>query len=172
VSFLLRKVRKNRWDSVFPAWLTPGDFQADPLGDLSTSGNTLSVYRVNNDKSNLNRIILALAAGCDNFANIDYIFFEESIIKEIGIKTDATLGTTADSEVNNLHIDLVELSASKLVKLCQMILENGTTGRILKDDIVTGLEANLNQGYYDLRKLTEQKKQKILNEYRKRSTRA
>jgi hypothetical protein len=72
---ILRKIRKARWyqydRSDFP-WLLEEDIPADPLGDLATNDNELSVWQINDDKSNLPRVAAALAANCDDISNLDY----------------------------------------------------------------------------------------------------
>lgn len=53
MAFLLRKIRKNRWYKEQIEWLPDGELQADPLSDLGTKSNELSVYHVVIDESNL-----------------------------------------------------------------------------------------------------------------------
>jgi hypothetical protein len=71
---MLRKIRKARWyqhnQADFP-WLLDEDIPADPLGDLVTNDNELSVWQINDDKSNLHRIAAALAANSDDISNLD-----------------------------------------------------------------------------------------------------
>ncbi len=81
----MRVVRQARWYK-YPEldWLPDGGLQADALGDLQTSGNALSVYRVENE-TDRERVIVALAANRDNLANLDYAIFDDAGLASIGI---------------------------------------------------------------------------------------
>jgi len=63
---LLHTVRQNRWlKAEAKPWLDKGDVPADPIGDLRTNGNRLSVWELVPDRSNLERIVRAIAVGRD-----------------------------------------------------------------------------------------------------------
>jgi len=147
-------VRKNKWYKTETiAWLLPGEFQSDPLGDLATSENKLSVYRVEDDRSNLGRVVAALAAKCDSIANFDYVLFEETILKEIGIKSEQTKGQTPDETVNNCHLDLIELSAFRLVDLAKQVLDRGEVGRFSLPEVTNLLVESIQKGYLNEAKM-------------------
>ncbi len=154
MSFLLRKVRKNKWyKTETTVWLLPGEFQSDLLGDLATSGNKLSVYRVEHDCSNLERVVAALAANCDKIANFDYVLFEDTILKDIGIKSEQTKGETPDETVNNCHLDLIELSAFRLVDLAKQVLNRGKVERFSPSEVTNLLAESIHKGYLDKAKM-------------------
>jgi hypothetical protein len=73
VTLIFRKIKKNRWywdtDSVEK---TADDFPADVFCDLQTRNNTLSVYLVDQDESNLDRVIAAFAANGDRPDVLDF----------------------------------------------------------------------------------------------------
>ncbi len=51
MTLLLRAIRKGRWlDAVGLDWLEEDDVAADPLADLTTRQNTLSVWERTNAK--------------------------------------------------------------------------------------------------------------------------
>jgi len=164
VSFLLRKIRKNKWYKTETiAWLLPGEFQSDPLCDLATTENKLSVYRVEDDYSNLNRVVSALAANCDKIANFDYLLFEETILKEIGIKSEQIKGDTPDEIVNNCHLDLVELSAFRLVDLAKHALNKGKVYRFLPRKVTDLLAESIHKGFInrDKMRLKQEEMEKV-----------
>jgi hypothetical protein len=141
---LLRNVRENRWlKSEAAPWLAKGDVPADPLGDLKTSQNRLSVWEVL-DRSNIERIVRALAVSSQKLADMGYVLFDSSLLATAGINTVAENGTTPDEEANNWHRDLIDLSGNKLVILTKLILENGESGTVLKKRleqlVVDGIE--------------------------------
>lgn len=130
---LLRTVRENRWHKSEAApWLERGDVPADPLGDLATSQNRLSVWEVAADRSNVERIVRAVAVGRNSLADMGYVLFNSELLAAAEIGTATEAGTTLDEGANAWHRDLVELSGNKLVTLTKAILENGESGTILK----------------------------------------
>ncbi|MEH2299367.1 MAG: hypothetical protein V7K88_10110 [Nostoc sp.] len=147
-------MRKSKWyKTETTAWLLLGEFQSDLLGDLATSGNKLSVYRVEDDCSNLERLVAALAANCDRIANFDYVLFEEKILKDIGIKSEHTKGETPDETVNNCHLDLIELSAFRLVDLAKQILDRGKVERFSPLKVTNLLADSIKKGYLNKAKM-------------------
>jgi hypothetical protein len=70
--FILRTIRKDRWYRIEDVpWLEEGDIHADPLADLNTKANELSVWLIEDDRSNLNRVVSALAATRTHISNLD-----------------------------------------------------------------------------------------------------
>lgn len=145
--FLLRKIRKNRWDIEKHSWLNLEELQADCLGDMETSENKLSLYQITDDKSNLKRVVAALVATCSNIANFDYLLFDQGLLQTIGIKSENTKGNTSDEVVNSWHIDLVEISLSKLVNLANTASQCGERGRIPQQDTKQFLVDSFRNGY-------------------------
>jgi hypothetical protein len=129
----LRTVRENRWyKSEAAPWLERGDVPADPLGDLATSQNRLSVWEVAADRSNLERIVRAVAIGRQHLADTGYVLFDSHLLTAAEITTREEIGTTLDEGANAWHRDLAELSGNRLVALTKAILQNGESGTILK----------------------------------------
>jgi hypothetical protein len=131
VPFILRKIRKARWrGSEVIGWLSSDDLQADALVDLATKDNRLSVYIVATDRFNLERILAALAGNCDFISNLDYVLLEENALDEINIKIASVKGETPDEEVNAVHRDLVELSATQILALAKLFSTRGERNRL------------------------------------------
>ena len=87
MSFILRKIRKGRWHgSDVLKWLPANELPADSLVDLATKDNQLSIYIVEGDRSNLDRIIAALSANCDFISNFDYALLDKEVLDVIKIK--------------------------------------------------------------------------------------
>ncbi len=144
---LLRKVRQNRWlKTDAQPLIDVGDVPADPLGDLSTSQNRLSVFQVDRDLANVERIARALALGGQRLDDVGFVLFDESLLEKASIVLDPIDGTTVDSVVNKCHADLANLTGNKLVALTRLILLEGESDIILKKRIVElvreGLSSN------------------------------
>ena len=159
---LLRTIRKNRWYQGDPLpWLAQGDLPADPLGDLSTTFNALSVWRVEENHSNLQQIVAALAAMRESLSNFDYALFDEKILSQVQIKISETKGVTFDEQVNVYHRDLVELSASSLVTLAGAIHASNMRERVLSKDVGLIIRQAVSEGRIELTKLKEGIQKKI-----------
>lgn len=140
MTLLLRTVRQNRWyRSEADPWLIKGDVPADPLGDLATNQNRLSVWEVATDRANIERIVRAVAVGRDRVADMGYVLFDSTFLPA-GISIEQTKGTTPDEDANAWHRDLVDLSGSKLVALTKAILENGESDTLLKRRLLELIE--------------------------------
>lgn len=151
---LLRAIRRNRWytsDTV--SWLPKGEIQADPLGDLATGNNTLSVWQVEDDKSNLEQVIAALAASRDTVSNLDYAIFDVDLLSSIGIKIEVNEGATPYEMANRWHRDLVELTATKLVRLAEAILVHSHRERVPEKKVLRLIKDAVQNGQIDKTKL-------------------
>jgi hypothetical protein len=154
VPFFLRKIRKARWyKNPDVPWLTEGELQADALGDLLTSSNQLSVWHIEDNRSNLERTIAALAANVTDISNFDYALFDQQLVYEIGIKVESTKGASPDEEVNSWHCDLIEVSASKLIELAKAIQTKAEIRRIQVQDIIQLVAEGISSGRIDRTKM-------------------
>ena len=137
MAFLLRIIRKNRWykEEAQP-FLDAGDTPADPLGDLRTDRNTLSVWYIEDDKSNLERVIAAFATARPGLDVLDYALFDCSLLSKINVTCERSTGQTPDLLANeSWHYNLRDLSGFRLVALAKVILETAEKDRILEDDV-------------------------------------
>jgi hypothetical protein len=148
--FLLHTIRKIKW-SYDPdiRWLQLGELQADALVDIKTTDNALSMWFIEDDRSNLERVIAALAANQDYPANIDYALINLSDIAGNGFKLEKTKGETADIQVNSWHHDIVELSAGRLLQLAQVFQSAAEKQRVPKPDVHQFLLRGINQKHLD-----------------------
>ena len=150
MAFLLRKIRQSKW---YPdprgSWPLERGLQADALGDLRTQRNKLSVFLVDEQRSNLERIATALAANARDWANLDYVMIDVNELASIHIKHELSPGDTPDNEVNAVHVDLMELSVSQLVHLALVFQKKGESNRFLRDDIAQKIVEGVRVGNID-----------------------
>ena len=142
----LRLVRQRRW-AVFPEieWLEPGELQADAMLDLQSSGNRLSVYRVDSD-ADVERVVVALAANRDHVANLDYAVFDDDELLEQGVAVTQLQGETPDDTANMLHHDVGELTVEKLALLARVV-GSGEHRRVHRRDMQQKLNQALWSGH-------------------------
>jgi len=167
LALLLRIIRQARWLS---AWETldtediaDNDVPADPVADLDTKQNKLSVYVVADDRSDLGRIVAALAANRPQLQKLDYALFDERTIPTISIKAQKTKGQTPDDGVNDKHLDLVALTGLKLVALARAILDQAQIERKPPKDVAALIRTEAKSGALDMDrcKLEPQERRKI-----------
>jgi len=111
------------------------------LADLCTAGNTLSVWEVDDAKTNLDAVVTALAATSDNLSNLDYALFDRNLLSDLKIEAKSVSGTSPFEDANRWHRDLVELSASKIVSLARAINELADKSRFHENQIRTLIKA-------------------------------
>jgi hypothetical protein len=133
-----------------------GEIQADAFGDLSTSNNTLSVWYVEDDKSNLDEVITALASNRDTISNLDYVLFNIDLVSSIGINIERNSGATPFETANHWHRDLTMLTASRLFKLVDIICnKNSSIERVQEKKIINLIGDAVNDGVIERAKLKE-----------------
>lgn len=156
----------GRWHPQEEYGCVEGEIPADPLGDLQTTRNKLSVWLVENneedgeeDRSNITRVATALAATCDKPDRVHYILISGDVLTDLGISVEKSEGDTPDEEANKQwHYDLYDLSAQKLLKLAESLLGKVEPKAILKgkikEHLVDGLgSGRLNRGRLNKRML-------------------
>lgn len=137
-----------------PSFLENGDIPADCLSDLRTKENKLSVWYIDDDSSNLPRVLTALAANCDDLSNIDYLLFDHQIVAELGLEVSKTSGGTPDKEANSAwHRDLEDLSGRKVLNFATAIFYGSTLGRKPENVVSEWLKAGIDNNYLDRSKL-------------------
>jgi hypothetical protein len=151
---ILRKIRTQKWASKGYKWLGEGELQADALVDLATKGNELSIYLVNDDNSNLEQVVAAMAvANTQRIDNFDYALFDDECLSRVGMKIKVTHGNTPDGEVNGLHRDLEELTVEKLIALADVIKSKARRERVPEKRVRTLVANGIVSGQINLSKL-------------------
>jgi hypothetical protein len=146
MALLLRKVKQHRWyKELAEPFLKVDDVPADPLADLQTSENLLSVWEVQEDRSNLIRIVRAVAIGGQRIDHTGYILFDSVHLDAAGIGLQKNEGRSDDKGANGWHRDLV-LSGKKILALTRLLLQHGETGTITKPVLVEALEEGIRVG--------------------------
>ena len=140
--FLLRKIRKSRWyRTARPSWLAAGCLQADPLADLGTQENKLSLWHVDDSKSNLDEVIVALATNLEHTSDIGYALIDPQLLSKSGFQIQSSPGRTKHQTAGACwHYDVIELSARRLVELAKLVMEHGETGRYSENTVIRLLE--------------------------------
>ena len=160
--FFLRKIQKRKWDRTPDlAWVPQGDLPADPLYDLRTEENQLSVFMIRDDRSNLDQVVVAIAAKWERLDNFDYALFDQETVARLRIDLHETAGDTPDAAANRWHRDLVNLTGQKLVALAVAIWACGERQRKLQKEMKRLLAEAVSSGRIDPNALTPELRKKI-----------
>lgn len=144
----LIKVKKARWENI-PDFVPIDDVAADCVADLRIEGNSLSIWQVEDDQANVNRVLVALAARCQSVSNADYVLFDDSIPGDLGLRVQLSVGQTPDDHANGWHRDLVQLTGLQLVKLAARIVQTARIDRISEKRMAQLLREALIKGQLD-----------------------
>jgi hypothetical protein len=154
---LFKGVNKRRWDwttQSYP-WLPPEEFPAAPFSDFRSLGECEdSVWVVENNPSNLSRLVTALAAGRKSPDKFDYVLIDESRVQALSIAIKETQGASADPAANEKwHRDLVELTWRKLASLIHLVHDHGQFTRVSEKDVAKLLWTGMQSGELDQSKM-------------------
>ena len=159
---LLRIATKPRW---YPqAWLAEGDAPGDILKDFGTDSCTLSVYRIDEDGSNLSVVLAGLAAAREKLDKIDYVLVADAIIAELGIKTAVTAGETPCAAANAAHVDLVELSAQTTFRLASTAFRLTSPVRKSRTDVANIIRDAKSHGHIEHDRINERIWQEVFDD--------
>ena len=148
----LRKISKSRWygHEAHP-WLPNGSLeadaiQADAMSDLKTENNALSVWRINDDRTNLEQIIIALAAKLSKPTHLDYALFDQQFLVNNEFKIEQVPGETPCAAANSCHFHLTELSVHKLTEVAELIKGKAERNRCTKKETLALIKRAIDSG--------------------------
>jgi hypothetical protein len=134
---LVRKIDKAKW--------MKGDNIKEPptadaiTGCLRTKGNTLSVWRINNE-TELEEAVLAIVSGQDRLETIDVVILDDDYFVKCKISTEETKGLTPVADLRDTHIDLCSLDFYTIGMVAEHIIES-----IKKDNLKRFTKAKLTE---------------------------
>ena len=136
--YLLRKIRKARWNPQLREEFGPFEEQdcpADCVADLGTSNCRLSLWEIDDARSNLADVIVALATNADHLSNLDYALIPRDKLEAIA-RLEATEGQTAHIQANQKwHRDLIDLSGRRLVDIAALIFSVAERRRVPEKEV-------------------------------------
>lgn len=148
-SFLI-KVVFGKWQT--EPWLPAGELQAAALSDLRCSNNKLSLWKIDNTHSNLDRVITALSVNNKKMGieQVHYVLLPTELIQSLGVKIEKSPGATLDKHANSeWHYDIIDLSISKIVAIAKCIKDQ-TIGRKTESTVKTLVRQALKEKHIDI----------------------
>jgi len=164
MEMLLRGIRKSKWyKNPDVPWLPENELQADALGDITTSSNALSVWLIEEDGSNIENVVSALASNRDELTNFDYAVLELDEVINSGINIKEATGETPDDNANGRwHRILVELTVPNINTLAITIQTSGQIKRVSPKNVKKWIREGLESGRIDPSRIED----KILHKVR------
>ena len=155
MSFVLRKL--DRRAAFYPVdWVQRGEVAADALCNLRTQGNALSVWLIDDNCTNLERIIAAVAAGRMKLDKLDYALIDPRTLDQLRIRITQEKGTSCDDDANTLwHQDLQNLSGAQLVELAVLMQTQAEFRRVHKKEVGQLIVASIRDGFIDPSRLDD-----------------
>jgi hypothetical protein len=136
--YLLRKIRRVRWDPELTKeipGLASNECPSDCLADLNTAECSLSLWQIDDDRSNLEDVVIALGSNCDRIANLDYALIDREKVEAISV-LKKTVGQSPHNVANDSwHWDLIALSAERLRQLAELMYGEAARVRITGKEI-------------------------------------
>jgi hypothetical protein len=164
---VLRKLNsRTQWDrDAYAPWVPPDELPADALGELESEENTLSVWHVEDDRSNLGAVLAAVVSTADNLRAVDYAILEVAKVEALGIKLQSTDGDSHDHAANeNWHRDMIQLTASQILSLAKLISNTETDRqRMPKRDVATSVATSVAAGRIEHAKLADSVRRAVGN---------
>ena len=133
------------------------------MRDLIPSEGSLSVFLINDDESNLQRVIAAQAARRDRTEKFDYILMDYKELDALGIQWEKTPANTPDDQVNASHIDLLCMNVSKIVDLAYAFRTNSSPVRVGETEIKELLKQGVASGHLVFSKINLKSDQEFRN---------
>lgn len=117
--------------------------------------NALSVWYVEDDGSNLERVVTALAATREHVSHFDYLLFDYAVVTDLGLTIKKTTGGTFDNAANrSWHRDLTELSGRRVLALLTTIFYASDVKRIPQGKILEWVKAAIANSEIDSSRLS------------------
>lgn len=123
MAYLMRKITLPRWIQEPHEVSCADEINAEALSDLCADENAISTWYVGDrTEEEIKRAVLALASGFRALDELKIVFLDDNELKNAGLDVESTPGITKVKEYTNLHRDIVQLNARKLIELAGLVL--------------------------------------------------
>jgi hypothetical protein len=146
---LLRKVSRDAWAeaATSPLW-AQNDCPPEMLSEVFDKRG-LSMWQVEDD-SEIPRLIAAQVMMQSSISDeFSYVLVERKLLEDANIKIIKSPAKTLDKVVNELHVDVIEVSGLALIKLAKLIFENGEVRVMRKPEIINEIKARIGNNSFD-----------------------
>ena len=121
-SHAARKYSRAKWEK--PSYVKNDDIPADAVTIcLKTTNNKLSLWECVTENNSIEEVVLALTTGTKvtHIEKMHIIALPQDAIKNAQLVLDKSEGDTLVDELRDRHVDLIELTLSKLTTIANMM---------------------------------------------------
>lgn len=93
---------------------------ADPIADLTTTGNALSVW-IMDTETQLAEVAAGFCVDKQEIEKVDFLIVDADAVEAIGIEIKEVDGKLPIARLNSFHRDLVGLTAQQLIDLAMLL---------------------------------------------------
>ena len=130
--YIVRMIKAARWEAS-PEERSSGELPADPLGDLRR----------------------------DHPANADCVLLDTEHLDKLALRQQTREGETPNAEVNHLHRNLMDLTATALVKLGELFFRHGEFEMRLKKQMKRQIVDSIRSGAIDQERLNRKMREHL-----------
>lgn len=140
MAYLLRIVSGPHWEQSRDSLAQAQVVSDRVLRDLSPTNDRISVWEIDDDRSNLPRVIAALAANREELKRLDYVLADAASLPALGFDVEPSHGDTADDEVNRCwHRDIVVGDRTGLERVARCLLESDSPRHFSREEIARAI---------------------------------
>ena len=122
MALLVRKISMSKWRQ--NDIINGEDVSADAITNcMKTDGNTLSTWEISKE-SKIDDAVLAIVSCSDHLDTIDVTYLDSEVLEKKGILTKSSKGKSPIEDLNDFHINLVNLTYPALGIIANVIVEN------------------------------------------------
>lgn len=152
MKYYIRKITPSKFPRPEDEYISSVEnLQADAVGDIRTSRNTLSIWEVDShDDISLDDGVFALitSPAQSSLDKVDFIIFSEQELEKYNLKLIRTDGDTLVNDLKCKHRDIIELTYGSMRGILEIISKKTIAGdykRRTKAQIKKILESNFNR---------------------------
>ena len=148
MALIFRQIRNRpAWEAPEAGtWIPDGDASADILKSFETDDSILSIYLVENDNAQIERLIGAFCANRSKVQTLDYVLIPEANVNDLGLVLENVAGDVPDVEVCDWHRNVVHLSVRRLSELALRSQSQGEVKRLLDKPVGILINRLINEG--------------------------
>ena len=151
MAYLLRKLSNiDAWAEAAdsPLWAS-GDCPPEILRQVYDNSSGVSTWRVET-RPEVERAVAAQTFLRSSIGNFSYCLINEGDLAVCGIKTVTKPGKTVDSEINQRHVELTDMTALQIVSLARLILDKCEPDVITREEIMQTAATHFDNGKFEL----------------------
>ncbi len=170
MAYLVRKISRAKWPEQI---CKVTDIMADAISDIRTSGNTLSVWKIDSlEQLDEAALALAVSSKTSKIEKMDIVWIDEECFHSKGISIVEADGDTAVGDLIKTHRDLCGLNYKLLGDIAEIIIGELLHNKNYKRYTKNSVQKALCNAYRNRRIEEEKCTPELLKEIREQTLKA